>query len=258
MLITWYIHPDLSHRIGWFLGDNKPNMIMGHCENCPCKQNANKFAFWRNISRGTIHCHKQNWLSFSYVFHLVKSQGVRDASIFPFLARCAPTFPLPPHHYHSSIYSITCYEINYFVIAWVETQFFMVVTYFLESLVVFLLCMIICISLWVLSLRRGDRRDRTTQWCLYDSHEFWWDNINSRDITPQTPTAMYNKLLIWYHSVCGLSHVGLRMLKIGNGKHLSRTQAQVLVWYLRWLRGLKTKVHQRTSFLGYFSWQKEQ
>ena len=126
---------------------------------------------------------------------------MRDVSIFPFLGRCLH----PPHFPHTttihpSVYSMTCYEMNYFVIAWVETQFFMVVTHFLESLVVFLLCMIICISLWVLSLRRGDRRDRTTQWCLYDSHEFWWDNINSRDITPQTPTTMYNNLLIWYYT----------------------------------------------------------
>ena len=231
MLIMWYIYPDLSHRIGWFLGDNKPNMIMGHCENCPCKQNANKF------SQFPVFCKEENNFGSEETFPEQKDSSLPQTKLtffqlyFPFsdglkgwemhlfspFRQGASTPKFPPHHDNSSIYSTTCYEMNYFVIAWVETQFFMVVTHFLWSLIVFL-CMIICISLWVLSLRRRDRRDRTTQWCLYDSHEFWWDNINSRDITPQTPTAMYMYLLIWYHSVFGLSHVGLRMLKIENGK----------------------------------------
>ena len=147
---------------------------------------------------------------FQLCFPFSDGLRVERGIYFPLFGKVPP----PPHFHHTttihpSIYSITCYEMNYFVIAWVETQFFMVVTHFLESLVVFLLCMIICISLWVLSLRRGDRRDRTTQWCLYDSHEFWWDNINSRDITPQTPTAMYNNLLIWHYTVCGLTHAML-------------------------------------------------
>ena len=170
----------------------------------------------------------------------------------------APTPTFPPHHlpfihlFHDMLWiELLCNCLSWDTIlyggypfSWVAGCFFIVYDYLYIS---------------VLSLRRGDRRDRTTQWCLYDSHEFWWDNINSRDITPQTPTAMYNKLLIWYHSVCGLSHVGLRMLKIGNGKHLDRTQPSCLIFKVAakfW--GLKIKVHQRTSFPGYFSWNQEQ
>ena len=163
-----------------------------------------------------------------------------------------PTFPSPLPFIHPSIHSMTCYEINYFCncLSW-DTILYGGYPFSWVAGCFFLLCMIICISLWVLSLRRGDRRDRTTQWCLYDSHEFWWDNINSRDITPQTPTAMYNNLLIWYYTVFGLTHVGLRMLKIGNGKHFGKTQVSCLIFKVAakfW--GLKAKVHQRTSFPG--------